>query len=146
MAKLSRFSGIHQPTQKVLRRRTIVIGGGGSSVTVTAGQNDINFINVITRGDPEGIYPAMTRYFQFGVTTSPGVTPPTPAVLTAITTGSTVQAYDESNTLVTNTTATTIGTVFWVQSALSFYIPVTWTNGQPYLGMFGGTKIEVSLA
>lgn len=145
MAKLSRFSGIHQPTQKVLRRRTIVIaGGGGSSVTVTAGQNGINFINTVTYGGQTGIYPGGTRFLQFGVTASPGVEPPTPAVLTAITNGSTVQAYNESNALVTSTTATTIGTVFWFQSAQSFLIPVTWTNGQPYLGMMGGTKIEVS--
>jgi hypothetical protein len=120
----------------------IVIGGSVSSGTVTAGQNSINFVTTVTFGNETGIYPGGTSFLQFGVTSDPGVEPPTPEVLTAITTGATVQAYDESDALVTSTTATTFGTVFWLQGAGSFLIPVTWSNNSPYLGMSGGTKIE----
>jgi hypothetical protein len=115
---------------------------GGVGGTVTAGQNNINFVTTVTYGGETGIYPGGTSFLQFGVTSEPEVEPPTPEVLTAITTGATVQAYNESNALVTSTTATTIGTVFWFQGAGSFLIPVTWTNGSPFLGMMGGTKIE----
>jgi hypothetical protein len=135
MAKLGRFSALHQPAARVTKRKilSVVVAPTGNTIFPTGG---INSLQSTTYGNAISPYPANTNYLQFGVNSEL----PVPTNVTAIPIGATVQAYDESNVLAG--TATTFGAAFWYASGGSYLIPVTWAGGGngPYLGMFSGTK------